>query len=185
LKIRQCLRPAKFDPQKTRFELHTFTDASERAYAAVVYLRSECDGIVDVNLVTARTKVAPLKQQTIPRLELLGAVLSFRFALRVKEATREEISAVTWWTDSSTVLHWLKDETAFYHSYIASRKELILSGSTADQWRHVPGRLNPADDGTKGAKKLDGAHRWFKGPSFLREDSRLWPDSKKSKAAAE
>jgi hypothetical protein len=79
----------------------------------------------------------------------------------------------------------LKDETAFYHFYIASRKELILSGSTADQWRHVLGRLNTTDDGTKGAKKFYGAHRWFKGPSFFKEDSRLWPDNKKYKAAAE
>jgi hypothetical protein len=83
------------------------------------------------------------------------------------------------------VLYWLKNETAFYNSYLASQKELILSGSTPDHWRHVPRRLNPANDGTKGAKKFNGAHRWFKWPPFLREDSRLCPDNTNSNPVAE
>ncbi len=88
LRVMRCLRPADFRPDETRFELHTFTDASERDYAAVVYLRSVCGRRIHVSHVTARSKVAPLKQQSIPRLELLGAVLGYRLAQRVKKTLR-------------------------------------------------------------------------------------------------
>ena len=58
------------------YQLHGFSDASERAYSAVVYLRAECNGEkTQINIVASKTRVAPIKRQTIPRLELLGATL--------------------------------------------------------------------------------------------------------------
>ena len=62
-------------------QLHCFCDASEKAYAAATYLRSKYQsGLVDVNLIAAKTRVAPLKKQSIPRLELLGANILARLA---------------------------------------------------------------------------------------------------------
>jgi hypothetical protein len=130
-----------------------------------------------VSHVTARSKVAALKQQLIPRLELLGAVLGYRLAQRIKKTLRIEIATMTWWTDSTAVLHWLRSEATFFHAFVASRKEAILDGSRANQLNHVPGRTNPADDGTRGVQgdRLTACHRWIAGTEFLRMDEEAWP----------
>ena len=53
-------------------QTHGFSDVSERAYSGVVYLRIEdSNGITNNSMVVAKTRVAPIKRQTIPRLELL------------------------------------------------------------------------------------------------------------------
>ena len=91
-------------------QLHGFCDASTRAFAAVVYLRcAYSDGVVDVNLVTSKTCVAPLKGQTVPYLELLGAA---RLMHSVYEALQFCLRDVRlfYWTDSYTTLCWIKNQ---------------------------------------------------------------------------
>ena len=85
-------------------QLHCFSDASEKAYAATIYLRSDYDdGHVEVNLITAKTRVAPAKRQTIPRLELLGATILVRLAKTVQNVLPRKLEAV-YWVDSMTVV---------------------------------------------------------------------------------
>lgn len=78
-------------------ELPCFSDASEKAYAASIYLRSIYDdGRIDVNLVASKTRVAPLKKQSIPRLELLGATILVRLAKTVQNALPQKLETVFW-----------------------------------------------------------------------------------------
>ena len=68
-------------------QFHGFADASERAYGAVVYLRIETTtGTVFTQLVSSKTRVAPMNGETIPRLELLGALILARLVNTVLAA---------------------------------------------------------------------------------------------------
>ena len=93
----------------TSVELHSFSDASIKAFAAVVYLRLESEDKVSTTLVASKTRVAPLKQQSLPRLELLGALISSRLASAVERAVSSciIINSVYCQTDSITALFWI------------------------------------------------------------------------------
>lgn len=94
-----------------------FTDASEKAYGAVLYLCSEsCNG-VDVQQVLAKTCVAPIKEQTIPRLELMAAVLASDLYAKVSPRLAEllVVEKVFFWCDSKIVLHWVWEEILVKH----------------------------------------------------------------------
>ena len=101
-------------------ELHCFSDVSERPYAAVIYLRSIYeDGRMDVNLIASKTKVAPLKKLSIPRLELLGATILVRLARTVQGASPRNLEAV-YWVDFITVLHWIRNNKP-WRQYVLTR----------------------------------------------------------------
>ena len=87
-----------------KVELHGFSDASHRAYAAVVYMRSlYSDGQIDVRLVSSKSRVAPLKKQSIPRLELLGAVLLARLVNKFN-STVKQLKTVVWKNSSCNIV---------------------------------------------------------------------------------
>ena len=86
------------------FQLHGFCDASELAYAGVIYLRMiDSNENFHISLIISKTKVAPIK-----RLELCGAQLLARLLFHVREALRIPIQNVYAWTDSTIVLSWLE-----------------------------------------------------------------------------
>ncbi|XP_029674246.1 uncharacterized protein LOC115242242 [Formica exsecta] len=92
-----------------RREIHGFADASERAYAAVAYLRTEDrEGRVEVALVTAKTKVAPLKQITLPRLELCAATLLARLISHIRHVLEATEVPLHLWSDSTVALGWIR-----------------------------------------------------------------------------
>ena len=107
----KCIPRCYFDAssQISSWELHGFCDASECAYAAVVYLcMTDSHGNAQVTLVTSKTKVAPIKRLTIPRLELCGAHLLAHLLHHVCQVLNIPLSHVCVWTDSTIVLNWLK-----------------------------------------------------------------------------
>ncbi len=145
---RNCF-PASKDEQV--IELHGFSDASTKAYAAAVYVRVVDEDVVHTSLMCAKSRVAPVKTQTIPRLELLGAVLLARLMDSVMKALSGIISIdnVFYWTDSITVVCWIRNNKN-WKQYVMRRVEEICKLSLMDKWNHCSGAHNPADFATRG-----------------------------------
>ena len=158
-------------------QLHGFSDASMRAYAAVVYLRTEYEnGHVRVCLISSKTRVAPLKEQTIPRLELLGAVILSRLVSCVCKSPNLNYP-IHCWTDSLTVLCWVRNNKQ-WKQYVKNRVEEIRNLTGAECWRFCPGSENPADLPSRscGGRELVHNQLWWGGPEFLKGAPELWPD---------
>ncbi|XP_039450458.1 uncharacterized protein LOC120429296 [Culex pipiens pallens] len=127
-------------------ELHFFSDASEVAYGAVVYVRSESpDGKIKVSLLTSKSKVAPLKKRSIPRLELCAFFLAAQMYVRVVEALDVKFQDVYFWTDSEVVLQWLKSAPRRWKPFVANRISEIQIITHGAKCLHVAGLENPAD----------------------------------------
>ncbi|KAI8438475.1 hypothetical protein MSG28_010976 [Choristoneura fumiferana] len=159
-------------------ELHCFSDSSQDAYCACVYVKSiSCTGKSVVNLLCAKDRVAPMKPTTIPRLELSGALLAVKTYASVSKALRKPISRVVFWTDSAVVLAWLKSDISKLKVFIANRVAAITDLAPTASWRHVPSAQNPADLGTRGVdpQHVASAALWWHGPEFLLEPETNWP----------
>ncbi|GFV81299.1 integrase catalytic domain-containing protein [Trichonephila clavipes] len=105
-------------------ELHAFSDASEKAYGSSIYLKSiSALGEVKVCLVTSKSRVSPLKQISIPRLELCGAVLAAKMMKKVKEALNLHITAVHFWSDSTIEISWIHRESRELKTFVANRDD--------------------------------------------------------------
>ena len=155
-------------------EVHAFGDASEAGYGADVYLHLTLrDGSVMTPLVMSRGRVAPLKQVSLPRLELLASLLAARLlrfvcrALKLPTETRYRC-----WTDSMVVLGWIKGDPSRWKQFVKNRVSEIHSLTDPALWSHCPGQDNPADLITRGvyAEALTDSH-WFSGPDWLSDDS--------------
>lgn len=116
-------------------------------YGAVCYLR-----LVDVNdrmhcaFLVRRSRLAQVRPMTVLRLELCAAVL----AVQLKQSIREEldipVTKSTFWSDSTCILQYIKNQSRRFHTFVANRLLIIHDFSTLCQWRHVPPELNPADE---------------------------------------
>ena len=165
-----------FARQPVDIQLHGFSDASERAYAAVVYIRSTYgDGQVEVRLVASKSRVAPIKRQTIPRLELLGALILAPLVNKLNSLGIESPSVL--WTDSMTTLCWIKNKRV-WKQYVGQGVDEIRRLTHKDSWTHCPGEINPADLPSRGltAKELSTSNTWWNGPNFLHNPVNQWPE---------
>ena len=172
-----------FPPGKCFVSLHGFSDASEKGFAAVVYLRvRSVSGNVSVSLISAKSKVAPLRTRlTIPRLELCGAALLTRLLNHVVTVLRHHIDIpdVYAWTDSQIVLAWLRAPVHTLEVFVANRVSQIHGSATALIWRHVPGDLNPADVASRGCEAPDLLrHPLWWGPEWLTRSEISWPQTR-------
>lgn len=159
-------------------ELHGFSDASQNAYAAAIYARTEQpNGSYITTLLTAKTRVAPLKQLSIPKLELCGAVLVAELLQSTRKNLNIKDSHLFAWTDSSIVLHWLHSQPSRWKTFIANRVSTIQQIVPMSCWRHVPTSDNPADCASRGldAITLHKFDLWWHGPTWLNLLSENWP----------
>lgn len=159
-------------------QLHIFSDGSETGYGACAYLRLEDNsGEVNCSLVIGKSRLAPLKQSTIPRLELSGAVIACRLFEIIRDELDIKLDSVQFWTDSMIVLGYIRNETRRFKTFVANRLSVIQELTTSDQWHHVDSKSNPADIASRGIHARDSKRMeiWLHGPEFLKRDCSEWP----------
>ncbi|GFT23069.1 integrase catalytic domain-containing protein [Trichonephila clavipes] len=153
-------------------QIHTFSDASQKAYGAAAFLRVKHKNRVSVDLVTSKSHVAPLKSLSLPRLELMGALLAARLAKEVKKILDQKCSTrAFFWTDSQVTLHCIKGPSHRWKPFVANRVREIQSLTDPNSWFHCSGKDNPADLLTRGISVdalTTNSKRW-NGSSFLRQ----------------
>ncbi len=170
LRIPRCLHaPHRGHPQQQK--LHIFADASAAGYAAVAYVVTEYgDGEPPhATLALSKGRVAPLRQVSIPRLELLAAELAIDLAYTINAASAIHIKDTHFWTDSTNVLCWLKNDSRVLNSFVGTRVAKIQHHTIIKNWSWIPGNQNPADLPSRGtlAGDLALSRLWWEGPAFL------------------
>ncbi|XP_066596511.1 uncharacterized protein [Prorops nasuta] len=174
--VPRCLTP-KGNNSYSNVQLHAFADASSRALAGAIYLRiTSPDAKVHVMLVMGKSRIAPMKPLSIPRLELQVAVIAARLLYVVEKEITIKIDERVLWSDSVTVIRWIKSDQMVRQSYVAHRLGEISELSKGTEWRWVPTKINPADRATrwKAAGKEEN-DTWLTGPDFLKNQKCEWP----------
>lgn len=162
----------------SNYQLHGFCDASNNAYGAVVYICiTKSNGVSEVHLLTAKSKVSPIKRLTIPRLELCGALLLTRLLKKTRAQMEIGNRDVYAWSDSKIVLDYIKSDPNRWKVFIANRITEIQETLNANQWRHVPTACNPADCASRGLlpSELVTQNLWWQGPPWLTFHQDEWP----------
>ena len=156
---------------------HVFSDASAVAFGAVVYIREVRKGVVETNFIAAKSKVAPIKTVSIPRLELLGACVGVKLMKKITQGLEIKVEEIIYWSDSKDVLYWIKQQSRLYKPFVANRVSSIQELTLPKQWRYVPTKLNPADLLSRGisARECVESKLWWQGPEFLRMERNDWP----------
>lgn len=147
-----------------------FCDASEKGYAANIYIRTETLENISVHLIKAKSKVAPLKTMSIPRLELSAAQLLTEVVLSSTHLTQTvDPQNIILFSDSAIVLMWLKTPPYKLKTFVANRVVNILESTNPKQWHHVTSKENPCDCASRGLtpEELVNFDLWWKGPQFL------------------
>lgn len=160
-------------------QLHLFCDASTKAMCAVAYWRwtNKCNDVF-ISFIASKSRVAPVKYTSVPRLELQAALLAARLADTIVQEHRLEIKDRFFWSDSTAVLHWIDNNERNYKTFVANRLGEIDELTRAQEWRYVPTKMNVADCATR--EDYDPAvfeNEWLKGPAFLLKDESHWPSN--------
>ena len=154
------------------YRLHGFCDASTAAYAAVVYLVEEDESCTYSQFLVSKTRVAPLKPITVPRLELLSALCLARLMSTVTGSLSERLSLgkPRCFTDSQVALFWIRGTGKDWKPFVQNRVEEIRKLTPVECWNHCPGRENPADLPTRGLTPTELATNqlWKCGPDWLK-----------------
>ncbi|KAJ8359096.1 hypothetical protein SKAU_G00156210 [Synaphobranchus kaupii] len=171
--------PADINLGSATREVHIFADASEQAYGAVAYLRTEDkEGRTHLSFLFARSRVAPRRLHSIPRLELCGALVAAQLARVLKNELTVIVAHTVLWSDSTTVLTWLHSQSCRYKVFVGARVAEIQELTENCTWRYVDSANNPADDLTRGKtlEALIDPNRWSQGPPFLLQSPEAWPE---------
>ncbi|XP_048735788.2 uncharacterized protein LOC125651252 [Ostrea edulis] len=177
LKVERCYKPKNFG-RIISCQLHCFSDASDVGMGDVIYLRFVNEqGRIHCAFVIGKSRLAPLKTITIPRKELTAAVIMVKLAMVISENLDFAIDHVFYWTDSMTVLKYIANTRARFHTFIANRLTVIREATKLNQRYYVGSKENPADCASRGIGRIDKflSHTlWFNGPEFLWRDQHEW-----------
>ncbi|GFY06936.1 integrase catalytic domain-containing protein [Trichonephila clavipes] len=166
------------DQEISKCEIHCFSDASKSAYGTILYLRFvTCNNEIETSFICSKSRVAPLKSLTLPRLELTAALLSARLAKQVSSCLKFDAN-IYYWTDSLISYYWIRGDSSAFKPYIKNRVQEIQLLSDPMQWGHCPGKDNPADLLSRGTSAVNLAQNelWWHGPPWLKLTPDHWPN---------
>jgi hypothetical protein len=129
----------------------------------------DVSGLVAVKFVAAKSRVAPLKELSIPRLELQAAVLASRLCKTIQEETRMQFKEIILFTDSTMTFAWIRSKGRRFKPFVSTRVGEIQSNVQPCQWRHIPSENNVSDDVSRGITVGELSGRWKEGPDILRK----------------
>ena len=173
--VPRCLKENLSDP--THSELHLYCDGSLVAYGAVAYLRSlGAAGKITTVLIASKTRQTPASGnvvRTIPRIELNAAKLAVVLSNQIKRELSISIVAEYYWSDSQTVLKYLRSDSARFQRFVENRVSFIREHTDIQDWHYVPSSFNIADMASRGiyADALLSRREWVNGPVSLRQVS--------------
>lgn len=168
-------------------QIHGFSDASIEAYGCCLYLRcTNADGLRSSILICAKSKVAPLKVISLPKLELCAALLLSRLASKVVPKLCLVIKKSYFWTDSNIVLAWISSPSTKWKTFVAHRVGEIQESTSISDWHHVNTKENPADIISRGCcpSYLFDAPLWWNGPEWLLTDEEKWTNIKNTESSS-
>ncbi|GFX91594.1 integrase catalytic domain-containing protein [Trichonephila clavipes] len=171
----KCIEEVKINrfimaDNNVRIVLQGFADAFEAAYGAVVYLQCFLpNGAAKVSILASKSRVAPIRVISIPRLELCDCVLLAQLVKKIRSTLRLNISDIVLHTDSTIVLAWLNTPANRLKTFVANRVAKVQELTEGFQWNHVPSVLNPADLVSRDCAPCDlpNLRLWWHGPQFL------------------
>ena len=176
----QIPRSIKLSEELVNTQIHMFADASLSAYGSCIYIRGEySSGKISSRLFIAKSRISPIKQLTLPRLELNAALLGTNLLNITKAKLNLKINEIHCWTDSSIVLAWIKKDISHLSIYVANRVQKITHQTATNNWKHVRSEDNPADIISRGAsaENLRNSVLWWEGPDWLSQNKKFWPQS--------
>ena len=171
------------DNPVAEIQLHIFSDASELAYGSVAYFRFHFKvGGYACRFIMSKSKLAPIRTVTLPRLELNAAVTGVRMYKTIIRETDLPVERAIFWTDSTLTLQYITNTTHRPKVYVGNRQAEVREATDPTDWRKVPGEKNPADLLTRGVadpselmQTNTNGVSWFMGPGFLKEEEEKWP----------
>ena len=179
IKVDRCYKPSTFESVDL-CQLHCFANASDISYGCVFYLRLiDKEGKIHCSFVLGKSRVAPLKSVTIPRMELTAATSLVRLCRMITREIEYSIDDIFYWTDSMSVLRYIMNTKTRFHTFVANRLAVIHESSDISQWNYIETKQNPADLASRGAsiEKFRRNSQWFIGPDFLWETETTWSKS--------
>lgn len=115
-------------------------------YGTVSYLRLTINkNNVHVSFMLGKARVAPLKQITIPSMELVAAILAFEVDKMLRKELELNLNSSTFWPDSQSVLKYVANKHTRFRTFVANRVTTIRENTDVSQWRYIKTKLNPAD----------------------------------------
>ena len=146
-KLSQICVPRTFQDLTTSVEnqLYVFEDASKSGIRAICYLHTRINNIYFISFVMGKSHVAPMKPMSTPRMELSAVVVAVRLATFVQRELDLYLTETVFWSDSTTVLSYLRNTSKRRSVFKTNRINLICEFSSVDQWRWVDTANNPAN----------------------------------------
>ncbi|XP_063964979.1 uncharacterized protein LOC135156433 [Lytechinus pictus] len=172
ISIPRCYKPTNFKSIKS-IQFHYFTDASTSGYGQCTYMRlTDVTDKVHCTLVIGKSRVAPLKSVTVPRLELTAAVVAAKVKKFLEAELKFDDAEHVFWTDSRVVLGYINNTDKRFHVFVANRIQQIRDFSRPPEWKYIGSKNNPADEASRGltVNQLNDS-KWLHGPKMLWEQT--------------